>query len=94
MVIKRTKIDIVGEIDDSSTASVSFEGEGDGVLQVTRLAFIPTNKGRVENARNAKCANFRGNNVLELKGTIEKKLSRRACLGVPGGLVGGLLGGN
>ena len=89
MLIKRAKMDITEQIDDSSTASISFEGEGDGVLQVTRVALIPTDKGRIENVRNAKCANFKGNNILELKGSIEKTLSRRACLGVPGGLLGG-----
>lgn len=84
MGIKRSKIDITGELNDESKVDISFEGEGDGILEVSRVALVPTDQGSlVKNGRNSRCANFRGNNLLELKGSIEKPLSFKACLGRP-----------
>lgn len=84
MLIKRAKMSITKEIDEKSTVSLSFKGEGDGVLTVTRVALVPTERGTaVSNIRNSMCASFKGNNLLELNGSIQKTLSHKACIGVP-----------
>lgn len=86
MLIKRAKMSITQELDEKSTVSLSFKGEGDGVLTVTRVALVPTERGTVvSNIRESMCASFKANNLLELNGEIKKTLSRKACLGIPNG---------
>lgn len=72
-------------VDETTTASVSFNGEGDGYLTVSRVALVPLERGVFEVYRKAYCANFREVNLLDVEGSVRKTLSRRGCLGVPGG---------
>lgn len=81
----RKKLRIDQYVNETTTASVSFNGEGDGYLTVSRVTLLPLERGVIEIYRKAYCANFRGVNLLEVEGSVRKTLSRRGCFGVPGG---------